>query len=139
MNRVVNTSNDVRFTVTVALKMLIQSFDSQTQLKEEVLEEVGRINNGENEDGWKVDSQDGIQDPSLEDQGHLDSFIPVSGVDICERPKICLDFKETNARGHQLVMMYWVRTVWESMLRRWGVIAITEVSSFRTMRLTVHT
>ena len=57
-------------------------------LKEKILEEVGRIHNGENEDGGKVDCEDGIQDSSLEDQGHLDSFIPVSGVDICEGPKM---------------------------------------------------
>ena len=40
---------------------------------------------------------------------------------------------------NQLVMMYWVKTVWESMLRMLGVIAITEVSNLRTIRLTVHT
>ena len=39
----------------------------------------------------------------------------------------------------QLVMRYWVRTVSDSMSKRWGVIAITEVSNFLTIRFTVHT
>ena len=67
---------------------MTRHFDKQTQLKEEILEEVGRIDNSENEDGWKIDGQDGVQDSSLQDKGHLDSFIPVSRVDVCERPKM---------------------------------------------------
>ena len=57
-------------------------------LKEEILEEVGCVDNGENKYGGKVDCEDGIQDSSLEHQPHLDSFGPVGRVDICERPKI---------------------------------------------------
>ena len=60
------------------------------RLEEEVLEEVGRVDYGEDEDGGKVDGQDGVQDSSLEDQGHLDSLVPVGGVDVCERPEMRL-------------------------------------------------
>ena len=112
------------------------------RLEEEVLEEVGRVDYGEDKDGGQIDSQDGVQDSSLEDQGHLDSFVPVGGVDVCERPEMKLMItrsKISREKPNQLVMMYWVRTVSDSMWRRWGVIAITEVSSFRTIRLTVHT
>ena len=40
---------------------------------------------------------------------------------------------------YQLVMMYWVRTVSDSIIRLLGVNSITEVSKSRTMRLTVQT
>ena len=60
------------------------------RLEEEVLEEVGRVDYGEDKDGRQVDGQDGVQDSSLEDQGHLDSFVPVGGVDVCERPEMRL-------------------------------------------------
>ena len=39
----------------------------------------------------------------------------------------------------QLVMIYWVSTVSDFMVMMWGVISITDVSSFLTIRLTVHT
>ena len=60
------------------------------RLEEEVLEEVGRVDYGEDEDGRQIDGQDGVQDSSLEDQGHLDSFVPVGVVDVCERPEMKL-------------------------------------------------
>ena len=39
----------------------------------------------------------------------------------------------------QLVMMYWVSTVSDSMVMMCGVISITDVSNFLTIRFTVHT
>ena len=39
----------------------------------------------------------------------------------------------------QLVMMYWVSTVSDSMVMMLGVISITDVSNFLTIRFTVHT
>ena len=60
------------------------------RFKEKGLEEVGGIDNDENEHCGQIDCQDGIQDSSLEDQGHLDSFVPVGVVDVCERPEMKL-------------------------------------------------
>ena len=39
----------------------------------------------------------------------------------------------------QLVMRYWVSTVSDSMVMMFGVISITEVSNFLTIRFTVQT
>ena len=88
MNKVVSTSREVRFTVTVALKIFIQKQVrlTNTQLKEEVLEEVGGVDDDENQDGGQVDCQDGIQDPPLQYQGHLDASINVAGVVIRQSP-----------------------------------------------------
>ena len=41
--------------------------------------------------------------------------------------------------NYQFVMRYWVRTVSDSIMRMCGVIAMTAVSSFLTIRLTVQT
>ena len=59
-------------------------------LKEEIFEEIGSIDDDEDKHSGQVDGQDGVQDSSLEDQGHLDSFVPVGGVDVCERPEMKL-------------------------------------------------
>ena len=40
---------------------------------------------------------------------------------------------------HQFVMMYWVRTVPDSIISLFGVTFITDVSKSRTMRSTVQT
>ena len=46
-----------------------------TNLKEEFLEEVCSVDNGEDEDGWKVDSEDRIENPASENDFQLDSFV----------------------------------------------------------------
>ena len=43
------------------------------------------------------------------------------------------------AHNYQFVMRYWVRTVSDSIMRTCGVMAMTAVSSFLTIRLTVQT
>ena len=56
------------------------------RLEEEVLEEVGRVDDDEHENGGQVDGQDGVQDPPLEDDGHLDAGVDVAGVVVRQRP-----------------------------------------------------
>ena len=48
---------------------------SEKHLEEEILEEVGGVDDDEDEHSGQVDCQDGIQDPPLEDNGHLDSWV----------------------------------------------------------------
>ena len=55
-------------------------------LKEEILEEVGCVDNDEDQHGWQVDGQDGVQDPTLEDNGHLDARVHIAGIVVSERP-----------------------------------------------------
>ena len=44
-------------------------------LKEEILEEVGGVNNDEDQHSGQVYCQDGIQDPPLEDDSHLNACV----------------------------------------------------------------
>ena len=65
MNNVVRTSREVRFTVTIALEIHVKMYKIEDKLEKEVLEEVGGIDNDENEHSGQVDRQDSIQDPSF--------------------------------------------------------------------------
>ena len=56
------------------------------RLEEEVLEEVGCVDDDEDKDSGKVDGEDGIQKPSLEDDCHLDSQIHVVRVLVGQGP-----------------------------------------------------
>ena len=51
-------------------------------LKEEFFEEVCCVDNGEYEDCGKVDCEDGIQDPTPEDNHQLDSLVNVLRIDV---------------------------------------------------------
>ena len=86
MNNVVRTSREVRFTLTIALKIHVKFYEIEDKLEEEVLEEVGSIDNGENEHRGQIDCQDCIQDSSLEDDRHLDSRGHIAGVVVGQRP-----------------------------------------------------
>ena len=55
-------------------------------LKEKSFEEVGGVDNDEDQHGGQVDSQDGVQDPALEDDGHLDACVHVACVVVRQRP-----------------------------------------------------
>ena len=57
-----------------------------SRLEEEVLEEVGGVDDDEHKDGGQIDGQDGVQDPSLQDQRHLDASIDVALVVVRQRP-----------------------------------------------------
>ena len=57
-----------------------------TNLKEEFLEEVCGVDNGEDKDGWKVDCEDGVEDPTSEDNHQLNSLIIVFGIDVVQSP-----------------------------------------------------
>ena len=59
----------------------------QTQLKEETLEEVGGVTDGEDEDGGQVDGEDGIEEPPLEHQCHLQTCVSVARIIVGERPE----------------------------------------------------
>ena len=50
------------------------------------MKEVGGIDNGEDKQGWKVNGQDGIQYPSLQDQDHLDSVFHHARIVVCKGP-----------------------------------------------------
>ena len=50
------------------------------------LEEVSGIDDGEDEDGGEVDGQDGIEKPSLEDQGHLQTCVCVACILVGQGP-----------------------------------------------------
>ena len=86
MNNVVRTSREVRLTLTIALKIYVKCYEIEDKLEEEVLEEVGGIDNDEDEHRGQIDCQDCIQDPSLEDDGHLDSRGHITGVVVGQRP-----------------------------------------------------
>ena len=86
MNNVVRTSREVRFTVTIALEIHVKMYEIEDKLEEEVLEEVGGIDNDEDEHRGQIDCQDCIQDSSLEDDRHLDSRGHIAGVVVGQRP-----------------------------------------------------
>ena len=50
------------------------------------LEEVSGIDDGEDEDGGEVDGEDGVEQPSLEDQGHLQTCVCVACILVVEGP-----------------------------------------------------
>ena len=50
------------------------------------LEEVGGVNDGEDEDGGEVDGEDGVEEPPLEDQRHLQSRVCVACIVVGKRP-----------------------------------------------------
>ena len=59
-------------------------------LEEEALEEVGSIDDGENKHGGEVDGEDGVQQPPLEHQGHLQTRVCVASIVVGQRPEtIC--------------------------------------------------
>ena len=60
-------------------------------LEEETLEEVGSIDDGENKHGGKVDGEDGVQQPPLEHQGHLQTCVCVACIVVGERPETICD------------------------------------------------
>ena len=72
MNNVVRTSREVRFTLTIALKIHVKCYEIEDKLEEEVLEEVGGIDNDEDQESWEVHSENSIQDPPLQNNCHLD-------------------------------------------------------------------
>ena len=51
------------------------------------LEEVGGIDDGEDEDGGEVDGEDGVQQPPLEHQRHLQAGVGVACIVVGERPE----------------------------------------------------
>ena len=73
--------------MTIALKILSKDFHPETQLKEEALEEVGGVDDGEDEDGGEVDGEDGVEEPPLEHQRHLQTRVSVACVVVGERPE----------------------------------------------------
>ena len=46
------------------------------------LEEVCGVDNGEDKDSWQVDSKDGVEDPTPEDNHQLDPFVKVLGINV---------------------------------------------------------
>ena len=55
-------------------------------LKEEIFEEIGSIDDDEDKHSGQVDSQDGVQDPSLQDDRHLDASVHIAGVGVSQGP-----------------------------------------------------
>ena len=51
------------------------------------LEEVSGIDDGEDEDGGEVDGEDGVQQPPLEHQRHLQAGVSVACIVVGERPE----------------------------------------------------
>ena len=51
------------------------------------LEEVGGVNDGEDEYGGEVDGEDGVEEPPLEHQRHLQACVGVAFIVVCERPE----------------------------------------------------
>ena len=86
MNNVVRTSREVRLTLTIALEIHVKFYEIEDKLEEEVLEEVGGIDNDEDEHRGQIDCQDCIQDSSLEDNRHLYTRSKVTGVLVGQRP-----------------------------------------------------
>ena len=54
-------------------------------------------------------------------------------------PVLCSTYQFVTCTTYQFVMIYWVRTVSDSIIRLFGVSFITDVSKSRTMRSTVQT
>ena len=55
-------------------------------LKEEGLEKVGSIDNDQDKHSGKVDGQDRVQDPTFQDDCHLDARVHIAGIVVSERP-----------------------------------------------------
>ena len=64
--------------------------DSDDGLEEEVLEEVGGIDDGEHEDGGKVDGEDRVEETSLEHHRHLQTRVCVTRVLVRQSPVISM-------------------------------------------------
>ena len=64
--------------------------DSDNGLEEEVLEEVGSIDDGEHEDGGKVDGEDRVEETSLEHHRHLQARVCVARVLVRQSPVISM-------------------------------------------------
>ena len=90
MKRVVRTRREVRFTVTTASKKKSAGEMSSSTLSTKcllTLEEVGGVDDGEDEDGGEVDGEDGVQQPPLEHQRHLQAGVGVACIVVGERPE----------------------------------------------------
>ena len=55
------------------------------------LKEVGGIDDGEDEDGGEVDGEDGVEEPPLEHQRHLQACVRVACIGVAERPETIVD------------------------------------------------
>ena len=89
MKRVVRTRREVRFTVTIASKKKSAGEMSSSTLSTKcllTLEEVGGVDDGEDEDGGEVHGEDGVEQPSLEDQGHLQTCVGVACILVGKGP-----------------------------------------------------
>ena len=64
--------------------------DSDNGLEEEVLEEVGGIDDGEHQDGGKVDGEDRVEETSLEHHRHLQARVCVARVLVRQSPVISM-------------------------------------------------
>ena len=64
--------------------------DSDDGLEEEVLEEVGGVDDGEHEDGGKVDGEDRVEETSLEHHRHLQARVCVARVLVRQSPVISM-------------------------------------------------
>ena len=64
--------------------------DSDDGLEEEVLEEVGGVDDGEHEDGGKVDGEDCVEKTSLEHHCHLQARVCVARILVRQSPVISL-------------------------------------------------
>ena len=60
------------------------------RLEEEVLEEVGGVDDGEHEDGGKVDGEDRVEESSLEHHRHLQARVCVARVLVRQSPVISM-------------------------------------------------
>ena len=69
------------------------------RLEEEVLEEVGGIDDGEDEDGGEVDGEDGAHQSSSQHKYKFDPIVMVFGVDKIQLPKVNL------VGGHVLLQL----------------------------------
>ena len=64
--------------MTMLILMLVVVVVVTKLLKEEALEEVGGIDDGENEHGGEVDGEDGVEQPPFEHQCHLQTCVCVA-------------------------------------------------------------
>ena len=63
---------------------------SSNCLEEEVLEEVGGVDDGEHQDGGKVDGEDCVEETSLEHHRHLQASVCVARVLVRQSPVISM-------------------------------------------------
>ena len=61
--------------------------DGRYSIKDFILEEVGGVDDGEDEDGGKVDGEDGVEEPPLEHHRHLQTQVCVAGILVGECPE----------------------------------------------------